>query len=80
METINVGPIDRAVNPAVPDTLTAAIAQQRARVLALEAAVSDARDERTRADAELDAAIRARDRAVWKFAQLGALMGEASDQ
>ena len=52
------------------DALAIAIAQQRSHILVLEQIVSAARDAVARAGAELDAAVRERDRAVFHLLQL----------
>jgi len=56
----------------------AVLAAQRAVVIALEAVVSAARDEAARADGALDAALRARDRAVFRYGELIAPIGDAT--
>jgi hypothetical protein len=47
-----------------------AVAAQHAIVLELSARADAARDALTRASAELDSAIRQRDRAIWRFEHL----------
>jgi len=59
------------------DARALAIEQQRNHIFALEQIVADARDSLTRASAELDVALRARDRVIWELAQFAELVAPA---